>query len=397
MISVTEAKNIIRGNTTTLDPALVPLQHAAGLVLAEDVFSTMDIPAFRQSSMDGYAFSFDGWQTFTRLKITGMIQAGHKDPPRLSDENAVRIFTGAALPSGADTVVMQEKVRVDNGVLFIEDESLEPGAHVRPAGAEIKAGALALPKNTHLNPAGIGFLTGIGMAEAWVYPKPKVGIIVTGDELQEPGRPLQHGQVYEANSYTIKAALQELRIGQVTVWKAADKLEMLTDVLKQALEESDVVILTGGISVGDFDFVLQATVNNGVQKLFHRVKQRPAKPLYFGKKENKYVFGLPGNPASGLTSFYEYVLPALGRLCHNHWQDGLPVLQAPIAVSFKKPAGLTHFLKGFYDGRTATPLDAQESFRLSSFARANCLIQIGEELTECLAGQLVEVHLLPDL
>jgi molybdopterin molybdotransferase len=154
-----------------------------------------------------------------------------------------------------------------------------------------------------------------------------------------------------------------------------------------------MVLLTGGISVGDYDFVLQAATECGVEKLFHKIKQRPGKPLYFGKKENKLVFGLPGNPSSVLTCFYQYVIPALEKLSKR--KIGLQTLQAPLERSFKKAAGLTYFLKGFYNGKTAVPLDAQESFRLSSFAKANCLIQVDEDTTTLSEGELVDVYLLP--
>ncbi|MEP6749591.1 MAG: gephyrin-like molybdotransferase Glp [Bacteroidota bacterium] len=393
MVSVKEAKKIIKDNTTALAPKKISLPAAAGLVLAEDIFALTTIPGFPQSSMDGYAFSFNEWQLNKKLKITGVIAAGSSESNILQPGNAVRIFTGAAVPPGADTVVMQEKTKVENGELFIEDDKLERGVHVRAAGAEIKTGELALSKNILITPAAIGFLTAIGITEVSVFPTPSISIIVTGDELQEPGKPLQHGQVYEANSYTLVAALNQLHITDIKVHTAEDNLDKLTGVLQQALQESDVVFLTGGISVGDFDFVLQATINNGVQQLFHKVKQRPAKPLYFGKRESKYVFGLPGNPASGLTSFYEYAAPALGIMSKKNYY--LQTLMVPLEKEFKKPAGLTHFLKGYYNGQTIAVLDGQESYRLSSFAKANCLIQVNEEITVCAAGEMIEIHLLP--
>jgi molybdopterin molybdotransferase len=231
------------------------------------------------------------------------------------------------------------------------------------------------------------------VTQVLVYPKPAVSIIVTGDELREPGEPLRYGQVYESNSYVLKAVLAQWHIAGVTVLRAEDSLEVLTEVLGEALKKSDLVFLTGGISVGDYDFVLQATINNGVQQLFHKIRQRPAKPLFFGKKGNRYIFGLPGNPASGLTAFYEYVAPALSLMSRH--PERMSVIKAPLAGDFQKAAGLTHFLKGFYDGQTVTILGGQESFRLSSFARANCLIQIDEAATQCAAGEMVEVHLLP--
>ena len=394
MISVAEAKQIIQANTSSLPPVKLSLERSVGHVLAKDILSPVNIPSFDQSSMDGYALNFRDWQLKKSLVIEGMIPAGSAKRFELKEGFAMRIFTGAPLPRHADTVVMQEKVRIDRDQLIIDDENLRVGMNVRPIGMEIGQKDLVLAAGSFLNPAAIGLIASIGLAEVYVYPMPQVAIIITGDELQFPGKDLQYGQVYEANSFSIKAALEQQRIQQIKLFYAKDSLDVLTEILKNALLDHDLVFLTGGISVGDFDFVLQATINNEVQALFHRIKQRPAKPLYFGKKENKYVFGLPGNPASGLTSFYEYVLPALSILCK---QDlNLKSLQVPLSKSFKKPAGLTHFLKGFFNGHSAEILDAQESFRLSSFARANCLIKVDEEITESRAGELVEVHLLPN-
>jgi len=393
MITVAEAKKLILENTESMPPTRLPLEQAAGLVLAEDLYAITDIPAYAQSSMDGYALSFSGWKQYKKLKMAGMVAAGSEDRPLLSPEEAVRIFTGAAIPDGADTVVIQEKSRTENGELFIEDPVLEQGANVRPKGSEIKTGELALSKNSRLSPAAIGFLSGIGITHVNVYPAPSVSIIVTGNELQEPGKPLKHGQVYESNSYTLRAVLQQMQISNITVYTAADSLDKVTSVLAEALDTSDIVLLNGGISVGDFDFVLKATENCGITKIFHKIKQKPGKPIFFGKKEQKIIFGLPGNPASVLTCFYEYVTISLEKLFRC--RTGMQIIYAPLSNDFKKPAGLTHFLKGFYDGQTVMTLDAQESFRLSSFARANCLIVLNEEVTESVKGEIVEVHLLP--
>ncbi|MBC7888688.1 MAG: molybdopterin molybdotransferase MoeA [Ferruginibacter sp.] len=395
MITVEDAKKLIQEQAGPLIPVTETLTQAAGMVLAADIFSTLDIPAFNQSSMDGYAFSFSGWQTHTTLQIAGEMQAGSNETIAFSSEQAIRIFTGAPVPEGADTVVMQEKVTTENGKLIIQDERLSPGGNVRLQGSEIKSGALALAAGTFLSPAAIGFLAGIGITTVEVYRKPIVSIIVTGKELQQPGNPLQYGQVYESNSVTLTAALRQINIRDVKVSLADDDLVILKTILELVMKESDVVLLTGGISVGDYDFVLEAVSQCGVKKIFHRVKQRPGKPLYFGKKNHQLVFGLPGNPSSVLTCFYEYVLPALQKLS-NHTNNGLKILQAPLAKSFQKPEGLTHFLKGFYDGEKVRALDAQESYRLSSFARANCLIKIDEDTTHCDEQENVEIHLLPE-
>jgi molybdopterin molybdotransferase len=393
MIAVAEAKKIIRENIVPLKEMQVPLQDALGMCLSKNIYAALDIPAFPQSSMDGYAFSFSDWQTQRRLKISGEIPAGFDKNIPLPQGHAVRIFTGAAVPQGADTVVMQEKVKVENGMLLIEDEQLSLATNVRPKGSEIKSGEEALPAGTIITPAAIGFLAGIGITEVSVYAKPSVCIIVTGKELQQPGQPLQYGQVYESNSLTLTAALAQVNITDVKRLPADDDLEVLKDVLNSALQQADIILLTGGISVGDYDFVLEAATQCGITKLFHRIKQRPGKPLFFGKKNEQLVFGLPGNPSSVLTCFYEYVIPALQLLGKTN--NNLKTKLVPLAVPLKKASGLTHFLKAFYDGKNVLPLNAQESYRLSSFAKANCLIQVNEDSTHLDEGDEVEIHLLP--
>ncbi|HEX5026756.1 MAG TPA: molybdopterin molybdotransferase MoeA, partial [Agriterribacter sp.] len=327
------------------------------------------------------------------LKIKGEIPAGSNEPVTLEENVAARIFTGAPVPSGADTVVMQEKVSVKDGYLAINDENLQLGNNVRVRGAEIKAGSLALEKDCYLSAAAIGFLAGTGVSKVAVYSKPLVSIIVTGKELQQPGKPLHYGQVYESNSFSLAAALKQLHFTDMRITEVDDDPGKLKSVLKDALLQSDMVLLTGGISVGDYDYVLQATTACTVTNLFHKVKQKPGKPLFFGMKEKKPVFGLPGNPASVLTCFYEYVVPALEKLCNR--KNLSKIIKAPLAKSFQKKAGLTHFLKGWYANNRVTLLDAQESYRLSSFAKANCLVRIDEAITSCEEGEMVAINILP--
>ena len=393
MISVTEAKNKIRANAKALAPVTIPLQQAAGRVLAADVFALTDIPAFNQSAMDGYALSFTGLQLHKTLTIQGEVPAGAPELFLLEGNQAMRIFTGAAVPAGADTVVMQEKVQANNGQLHILDEQLNAGNNVRLKGSEIKAGELVLSKGQRLTPAAVGFLATTGVAEVSVFPVPVMSIIVTGNELQQPGKPLLHGQVYECNSFQLRAALQGLQIEDVPVFEAKDDPQTVKDILENALDNSDVVLLTGGVSVGNYDFVPEAAAACGVTTLFHKLKQRPGKPLFVGKKENKWVFGLPGNPSSVLTCFYEYVIPALEELMQL--KPVLKTIYAPLAKAYSKTAVLTFFLKGYYDGQTVVPLDAQESYRLRSFAMANCLLCLPEEKMDYQEGEEVEVHLLP--
>lgn len=250
-----------------------------------------------------------------------------------------------------------------------------------------------MKKGCLLNAPAIGFLAGLGIHELLVHPRPNLSIILTGNELQQPGLPLSYGQVYESNSYALSAAIRELGILNVDVFSAEDDLNILIDILAIAMEKSDLVLLTGGVSVGDYDFVIRAAEANDVEQVFHKIKQKPGKPIYFGKKGDKYIFGLPGNPASVLTCFYEYVYPAIALLSKQ--EKDLIKMKAILETDIKKTAGLTHFLKAYFDGKTVKDLKAQESFRLSTFAKANCLIKLEMDRTEYKAGEEVEIHILP--
>ena len=395
MISVNKAKLLIQENILNLPAQLVPLAAAAGYILNKDIYAKTDIPAFEQSSMDGYAIRFE--ERNQPLKVNGEMQAGVETQYILSPGQAGRIFTRAPLPIGADTVVMQEKVRLIDGILTIPDNDLTPGLHVRKKGAEVKKASLAIAKGCRLTPAAIGFLAGIGETEVEISQSPSVGIIITGKELQQPGNDLAFGQVYESNSYALHAALQQAQITKINLYAADDHLDELTAVLKDALQNNDVVLLTGGVSVGDYDFVVRATALNNITQIFHRVKQKPGKPLYFGRKENKIIFGLPGNPSSVLSCFYQYVWPALKWMggAEKDQSDGLQTIEAVLTHDYKKAAGLTHFLKAHFENGNVTPLNAQESFRMSSFAQANCMIELSEEETEFLAGSQLKIYLLP--
>ncbi|MFL9843965.1 molybdopterin molybdotransferase MoeA [Flavobacterium rhizosphaerae] len=391
MIRVVEAKEIIKQHNELEAIKLLPLPEASGLVVAKEVVATVNIPNFEQSSMDGYALKYNDRNK--KLLVTGEMAAGATHSITITDGEAVRIFTGAPLPVGADTVVMQEKTTFENGKLKINDVSLSQGANVRNIGSEVKEGQIAMAKETLLSPAAIGFLAGIGYTEVPVYAAPDVCIILTGNELQQPGSPLGLGQVYESNSFQLKAALQKTGIRNITIHKAEDDKAVLIKTLNNALKAHTVVLLTGGVSVGDYDFVPQAAKDCGVEEHFHKIKQKPGKPLFFGTKEGKLVFGLPGNPSSSLTCYYQYVLPALEKAMHL--SGSVRKVSAIATHNYAKQIGLTHFIKAFYNEGRVTPLHAQESYRLQSFAQANCLMVIEEDSVGCKKGDKVEVHLLP--
>ena len=378
MITVARAWTLIKEHVMTLAAVKVNLKEAGGLVLAQDIIASKDVPSFPQSNMDGYTFCFnENNQPYT---IVGEVAAGASQIKAIEKGTAVRIFTGALVPEGADTVLMQEKAKIDGVVLTVLDE-------------KIKKGERPLTKGMILKPAAIGFIAGMGIEKVMVYPAPRIGILVTGNELQTVGSDLKEGQVYESNSYTLMAALEALNIKEIKVKQVKDDLVQITNELNSLIKENDIVLMTGGVSVGDYDFTLMAFDNCQVKTVFHKIKQKPGKPLLFGLKAEKIIFGLPGNPSSVLTCFYEYVLPAIEKLTYQ--TVSLKAIQAPIAHTFKKLQGLTHFTKAMYDGENVTLLTGQESYKLASYAVANCLAILPEEVEEITKGTIIHIHLLP--
>ncbi len=391
MISVQEAKTIIRDTVSRAGIISVKLNDACSLVLATDIIAPYDIPAFRQSSVDGYAVIFA--DTAVSLSLEGQVKAGAGRPTIIAPQTAIRIFTGAPVPEGADTVVMQEKITITGNRITIQDEKIRQGDNIRLIGSEICAGEIAMREGTLLTAAALGFLSGIGIADVKVYAAPKVTLVLTGDEIRQPGQPLAYGQVFDASSSMLVAALKQTGITDFNVLWATDSAAKTEEILRTALENSDLVLATGGVSVGDYDFVAVAAEACNIQKHFHRIRQKPGKPLFYGTIENKLFFGLPGNPSSVLTCFYEYVLPAIEQYMHR--PSLLKISTANAKAAYSKTAGLTHFIKAYHDGGTVTPLHAQESYRLHSFAQANCLIVLPEESTGCVAGDEVLIHVLP--
>lgn len=392
MITAERAIELIKKHVLPLSAVKMNLKESVGLVLANDITAPISIPAFPQSSMDGYAFAFD--PNVKSYRLVGVIAAGDSSKIVLDKGTAVRIFTGAVVPVGADTILMQEKSKIEDGNLIILQDDLKQGDNFRPIGSDIQQGKKAVSMGTILGPTSIGFLANIGIAEVLVYPRPKVGILLTGNELQNPGAPLQYGQVYESNSYSLQAALYQQQIIDVKLEFAPDNLDILSLKLKELLEYNNIVFVTGGVSVGDYDFTLKAFEANGVLPIFHKIKQKPGKPLLFGKKGDKLVFGIPGNPASVLTCYYEYVLPAIGLMMSKNL--ALEQKKVPIGHDFVKTTRLKQFMKAFYNGAHVMLYSGQESYKLGSYAASNCLAILPEACTEISKGDKIEIHLFPN-
>ncbi len=387
MITVTEARNTVMASSRLLEPVLLAFDQAIGYVLAADIISPVSIPSFPQSSMDGYAIRFSDQEHV--LTIQDELPAGTARQLQLMPGKTIKVFTGGPVPDGADTVVQKEWVKVTEEAIQIQQHTVALGANIRVPGVEIEAGDIAIPKGILLNSMHIGFLASLGITEVSVIRKPSVSIIITGNELVQPGNPLLFGQVYESNGVALKTCLEKLYIKQIEISYAKDLLAETSSVIAQAIRSSDMVLVTGGVSVGDYDHVANAFQQVGVVKHFHTVQQRPGKPLFFGTMDNKWVFGLPGNPVSVLSCFYQYVMPLLQKVSGSVIED---TVTAKLSAAFEKKPPLTFFLKGYCKNEVATVLQKQASFQLSSFVMANCWIELAETKTQFNTGDEVVIH-----
>lgn len=384
MISVTEALDLIKTHTSQLPTVKMPLRDSYGCYLADEVLAPISLPSFRQSAMDGYAFRRG---EISELEVIGECKAGDALEFEIQENQAVRIFTGARVPDMADTVIMQEHVEKSGSKLSIL-QLPEKHSNVREIGEQIQAGEQVLAAGTKINESIIGFLTSFGITEVLVINKPKVSLLVTGNELQEAGTPLKPGSIYESNAIMLESALKSRGYDSVQLLKVADDLEATKRTIAYGLE-SDILLISGGISVGDYDFVNESLQANDVQMIFYKVNQKPGKPLWFGKKENTLVFALPGNPSSSLTCFLIYALSALKIMSGNtnfnlHFRSGMLKHR-----TFNK-FGKTVFLLGTEKNGEIEIFEKQASSMLISYALGNALVMIPEEKEVLEAGESVQ-------
>ena len=389
MISVTEAFSILELNLPALHEVEISLFQARKHILAQSLMSPINMPPFRQSAMDGYALCLHDALVY---EIIGEIKAGDSHTVELLPGQSVKIFTGAAVPDSAQAVIQIEKVAA-NGTQLLLDGLVEPETNVRPIGEQISAGDLALQKGTLLNAAAIGFLAGLGFTKVSAYKKPKVGIVVTGNELSKPGTPLEFGKVYESNGIMLQSALLDAFFDEVTIYEVNDDFENTKNILNGALTTNEVVLVSGGISVGDYDFVARALKELQVETLFYKVNQKPGKPLFAGKLNDKMVFALPGNPAACLTCFYVYVLPTLSILSGAEANFQQAVL-LPLVHDYEVKNTRSQFLKASINNGEIEILTHQNSSMLNSFSVSNGLVYVPHGRYELKKGDAVEVYLI---
>ncbi len=391
MITVERAQELISKNVRKSIVRKQPIDNVVNFFLAEDIISRFDIPMFNQSAMDGYAFKFADKDE--SLTVINEVAAGDVDIIGVEHGEAVRIFTGSKIPDSCDTVVMQELTERNGNKLKITDSGLKFQGNVRLKGNQLRKGDVALKKGTRLTPASIGFLATIGVQEVLVFQKPSVCIIATGNELMSLGSLLKDGQIFESNTYMLNVALQTLGI-EPTITVVKDNRHATENTIDDALERYDLIILTGGISVGDYDFVKESLLSNQVEEVFHKINQKPGKPMFFGVKGNKSVFALPGNPAAALSCFYMYVYPYI-RLTMGAEKPFLPLLKLPLMDKYIKKEGRAVFLKAIIKDDKAVVLNLQESDALQSFSMADGLIYLAAEIEIVEQNTLVDFFLLP--
>ena len=391
MISIKEAITSIKLNVNPLlKKTTKSVEKAGGYVLFEDIYSPINMPPFRQSAMDGYALNLHDGLTYT---LIGEVKAGDGHQPDLKIGDAVRIFTGAPVPDSANSIMMQEKVKSDGNFITIEHQiSIEH--NIRPFGEQVRAGDIALKKGTKLTPAAIGYLISLGITTVSVFKKPNIAIVTTGNELIEAGQKLSYGKIYESNSKMLLSALYGLKFYDVTLHNVEDHYSQTVEKLNAVIDENDLVLVTGGISVGDYDFVGKALKELEVEELFYKVKQKPGKPLFYGKKGDTQIFALPGNPAAALSCFYVYVYIALQKMMNRDILE-LPRIEAISKSNFEKKGDRPQFLKAIYKNGEVEILEGQNSSMLQTFALSNALVCAPETITKIVEGDSIEVIQLP--
>ena len=388
MISVGEALAKVCDATPVLGGERVALEAALGRVVAEDVASERLVPAAANSAMDGYAVRHaDLGSVPARLRVVAVEPAGTVVDGPVAAGTAVKLFTGSVIPPGADTVVRVEDTEAQDGAVVVRVAPAR-GANVRAAGEDIARGDVVVRAGTPLAPADLGVLASVGRATVVVYRRPRVAILSTGTELVEVDEVPGPAQVVNSNAYTLAAAVREAGGEPLVLPLVRDRPEEIAARLAEALR-TDVVLTSGGVSVGDLDLVKDALAASGVEQVFWQVAQKPGKPLAFGRAGTRLVFGLPGNPVSALVCFYVYVRPALRRL-QGHRRIHLPVVHATLARATRKARGLTEFLRvrlaDAADGPVATPVASQSSGVLTGLGGGAALLVGPRELDELPAG-----------
>ncbi len=400
---VSKAREYIRA---VLEPVTtferLHIRQALGRVLAADVISPVDVPGHDNSAMDGYAVRFADLKpdAEANLKLIGTAFAGKPFDGKISTGETVRIMTGAVIPQGADTVIMQERAKASGDNVSVTAVP-KAGTNTRKAGEDLKKGEPALNKGQLVRPAELGLMASLGIGEVSVYRRLRVAFFSTGDELVSIGQPLGPGQIYDSNRYTLYGMLTRAGCELLDMGVIRDTPEAIEKAFAEASEAADVIITSGGVSVGEADYVKQILDRLG-EVLFWKIAMKPGRPMAYGKIGGAHFFGLPGNPVAVMVTFYQFVRDALAVLQGQTTIKPLPTLKARCTAPIKKAPGRTEFQRGILsrgeDGEwTVKPTGDQGSGILSSMSQAHCFIVLPTETGRLDAGAIVEVQPLEGL
>lgn len=376
------------------------IHQAANRICAQDMISPINVPSFDNSAMDGYAVRLADLAQSMTLFVAGKSFAGKPFEGEWKAQSAVRIMTGAMIPEGADAVVMQEEVNVNTDGSVTFTTLPKAGQNIRRIGEDVKQGDVVLKAGTKLNAASLPLLASLGIAEVDVFAPLKVAVLSTGDELVPVGQPLKQGQIYDTNRFAVKLMLEKLHCDVLDFGILPDNQAEFEKVFLTAQEQADLVITSGGVSVGEADFTKTVLEKVG-QINFWKLAIKPGKPFAFGRLNKAWFCGLPGNPVSALVTFYQLVQPVIAKLSGLTYSQPAR-LQAVAATKLKKSPGRLDFQRGFYhvneNGQLQVqPVGFQGSHLFSSFVKSNCFIVLERERGNVEAGETVTIELFNEL
>ena len=400
MLTVEEALVKLSSLITPIsENEVVPLHAASDRVLAEPILAPLDLPPFDCSAMDGYACRSRDIidRATTRLRVIDTSFAGRPAKKRLGECEAIRIFTGAPMPEGADAVVLQEDVQKTDDEIFFRT-IIPPGHNVRYRGHDIQKGVDLAATGDHLNAYRLSWLAASGITQVSVLKKVRISIFSTGDELVDPGQKLEFGQIYDSNRVALTELLREKPVVLNDLGKLPDDPKKIKRAIIEARKESDLIITSGGVSVGDADFVRSVIESIG-ELTFWKLALKPGKPLAVGRLGPTVFFGLPGNPISTIITYLLFVAPAIDLFCGQKIRMPIPI-KASLITAVRHNPGRREYQRGIVTPNNnrleVAPTGDQSSNRLATFANANCLIVIPEVQGNLEQGELVDVLLIPE-